>query len=462
MNYKIERPLFHPTPKKGWINDPNGFSFYQGHYHLFAQYNPFEPKWGPMHWLHFLSPDLVHWKEVGIALQPEHPYELPWGCFSGTAIQDEDQLLLYYTGAQEGAQVQCLASSLDGETFVKYPGNPILDGTSLPAGYSLKDFRDPKIVKQKGRYYLFTGVKKPGLGSSILCFDSPDGIRFSFLSTFYEGIDEVDGCLECPDLLLIDEHHAILSFSPQNKPSHGQGTFQNKQSSVYVYGELDLPSGWFRPLTPETEFDQGFDFYAPELLRHGDHCYLAGWAANWGRNYPMAKDGYANSLLIREISYQDNRLLQSFVNRLDLWWNDSRTYRDIFARPRMGFGEFGGSTKRIRFTIESKSSFTICVQGGYIISHEFGSPYLTIRRTNQAYETMLPGQEKDDTRYVKVGDYYHYHFDIFIDGYLIETIINHGEFALTSQYFSKGDNSLIFEGDAKVTGLRLDYLTDCQ
>ena len=87
---------------------------------------------------------------------------------------------------------------------------------------------------------------------------------------------------------------------------------------------------------------------------------------------------------------------------------------------------------------------------------------MAIRRTNQAYETMLPGQEKDDTRYVKVGDYYHYHFDIFIDGYLIETIINHGEFALTSQYFSKGDNSLIFEGDAKVTGLRLDYLTDCQ
>ena len=101
---KIIKPLIHPTPKKGWINDPNGFCYFRGRYHLFAQHNPLSPTWGPMHWLHFSSPDLLHWQEEGIALRPEHPYELPWGCFSGTAIEDEGMLRLYYTGCQEGAQ----------------------------------------------------------------------------------------------------------------------------------------------------------------------------------------------------------------------------------------------------------------------------------------------------------------------------------------------------------------------
>lgn len=459
---KIIKPLIHPTPKKGWINDPNGFCYFRGRYHLFAQHNPLSPTWGPMHWLHFSSPDLLHWQEEGIALRPEHPYELPWGCFSGTAIEDEGMLRLYYTGCQEGAQVQCMAYSLDGASFVKHDGNPVLDGASLPVGYSIKDFRDPKIVKQNGRYYLLMGAKKEGLGSSILCYDSPDGLRFSFLSTFYTGVDEVDGCLECPDFLLLDDHHALLSFSPQNKPSHGKGSFQNIASSVYVYGEVDLPSGHFRPLSGEIEFDQGFDFYAPELLRHGDECYLAAWAAMWGREYPMAEQGYANSLLVRRISYKDNRLLQSFVPDLDSYWDTNRDYGDRLVDSDLVLFDFGGDYKRIRFEIESDSGFSLILQGGYIISHEGGSPYLSFTRTAEAYRTMKIGQAADSARYVKTGDLPRYYFDILIDGYVIETLINHGEYAVTSQYFSKEDNSLRFQGKCRVSGLSLSYLKDRQ
>ena len=383
---------------------------------------------------------------------------MPWGCFSGTAIEDEGTLRLYYTGCQEGAQVQCTAYSLDGVSFVKHEGNPVLDGASLPVGYSIKDFRDPKIVKQNGRYYLLMGAKKEGLGSSILCYDSPDGFRFSFLSTFYTGVDEVDGCLECPDLLLLDDHHALLSFSPQNKPSHGKGSFQNIASSVYVYGEVDLPSGHFRPLSGEIEFDQGFDFYAPELLRHGDECYLAAWAAMWGREYPMAEQGYANSLLVRRISYKDNRLLQSFVPDLDSYWDTNRDYGDRLVDSDLVLFDFGGDCKRIRFEIESDSSFSFVLQGGYIISHEAGSPYLSFTRTAEAYGSMKIGQAADSTRYVKAGDLPRYYFDILIDGYVIETLLNHGEYAVTSQYFSKGDNSLRFQGKCRVSGLSLSYL----
>ncbi len=56
-----ERPLFHLSPRIGWMNDPNGFSLYQGKVHLFYQYHPYATKWGPMHWGHAVSTDLLHW-----------------------------------------------------------------------------------------------------------------------------------------------------------------------------------------------------------------------------------------------------------------------------------------------------------------------------------------------------------------------------------------------------------------
>ncbi len=35
MITKEERPDFHLTPRTGWMNDPNGFSWDQGRYHMF-------------------------------------------------------------------------------------------------------------------------------------------------------------------------------------------------------------------------------------------------------------------------------------------------------------------------------------------------------------------------------------------------------------------------------------------
>ena len=79
------RPHFHAAPPVGWINDPNGFCVYQGRYHLFAQYYPYDSVWGPMHWGHWVSDDLVSWEWVSVALAPDSPWD-DCGCFSGTAL----------------------------------------------------------------------------------------------------------------------------------------------------------------------------------------------------------------------------------------------------------------------------------------------------------------------------------------------------------------------------------------
>ena len=106
-----EQPRFHVTGGIGWINDPNGFSRYQGEYHLFYQYYPYDVKWGPMHWGHVKTRDFVRWERLPAALAPDMPYDKD-GCFSGGAIELPDgRHLLIYTGVRN---VRRANGSVDG------------------------------------------------------------------------------------------------------------------------------------------------------------------------------------------------------------------------------------------------------------------------------------------------------------------------------------------------------------
>ena len=83
------RPAFHLTPLTGWMNDPNGFCYYHGQYHLFYQYNPYDTEWDAMHWGHAVSHDLLHWIYLPAALAPDASYD-SYGCFSGSAAELPD------------------------------------------------------------------------------------------------------------------------------------------------------------------------------------------------------------------------------------------------------------------------------------------------------------------------------------------------------------------------------------
>ena len=123
-----QRPEFHLSPRIGWMNDPNGFTYYNGKYHMFYQYHPYNTNWGPMHWGHAVSEDLLHWEYLPAALAPDQEYDQN-GCFSGSALTlPNGRQLLMYTGVKleeqpdgkiRDIQVQCLATG-DGLNYEKY------------------------------------------------------------------------------------------------------------------------------------------------------------------------------------------------------------------------------------------------------------------------------------------------------------------------------------------------------
>ena len=298
-----KKPAFHITGETGWINDPNGLVFFKGKYHAFFQYYPYDVKWGPMHWGHVVSSDLTHWEYLPIALTPTFED----GCFSGTAIVDNDKLYLLYTGFNENGggdnirQVQCLAESEDGVNFKKH--GVVIDSDKLPKGYSPCDFRDPKIWKEGKTFYCAVAVKRLGGKGRIIIFESNNLFDWQFKFDLF-GKDGLGEMIECPDY---NKELGLLFYSEQFQPAQDY-MHLNVHTTRWCVGEMDLTNNKFLSKT-EGIVDYGFDFYAPQTFSEKD--IIIGWMNMWDRNIPSAKHGFAGMLTTpRKISVVNNQLYQ--------------------------------------------------------------------------------------------------------------------------------------------------------
>lgn len=237
------RQNLHLKAPGNWINDPNGFIYYKGLYHLFYQYNPASPVWDTMHWGHAVSKDLIHWEHLGIAMHPSI-YEDADGCFSGSAVENEGKLHLFYTGIRykdashtriESAQIHLASEDgfhfdnkngkevilpafpeTEGEGHAWDPENPSLD--SLIIGDNA-DTRDPKVWKGKdGFWYMILGTTAEGRGR-VLFFRSRDLENWFFVNS-YTGPSEWGWMWECPDLVATQDAN-VLIFSPMGLITDG-------------------------------------------------------------------------------------------------------------------------------------------------------------------------------------------------------------------------------------------------
>ena len=321
-----ERPLFHATPAIGWMNDPNGFSFYKGECHLFFQYHPYSNEWGPMHWGHLKSRDFLHWERLPVALAPDEDYDA-FGCFSGGAVELPDgRQLLMYTGVRRGhnadgylqdIQTQCLAIG-DGVDYEKYSGNPVLTGDDLPQGGSAIDFRDPKLWREAdGTYRAAIGNRTEDDSGAILLYRSADCLHWEFVRTLDRSCNRYGKMWECPDFFPLDGRK-VLIVSPQEMDPEGL-EFHTGNGTVCLIGDCEPGSGDFVRRHVQA-IDYGLDFYAPQTLLTADgRRVMIAWMQNWASAgaKPAHCRWFGQMTLPRELSVRDGRLYQVPVRELE-------------------------------------------------------------------------------------------------------------------------------------------------
>jgi len=298
------RPYFHITGKKGWINDPNGLVKFKGEYHVFYQYYKENVYWGPMHWGHVKSRDLLTWERLPVALSPDEQDD---GCFSGTAIVYGGKLWLMYTSYKENGggenirQLQALASSQDGVHFEKH--GIVIGEKDLPPEYSPCDFRDPKVFERGGEFYCLVAARKKDGRGRILLFSSSDLFNWRFKSDVL-GRDSGGIMIECPDY---HNKLSLLTYCEQFQPAEGSKHL-NIHSTFYRLGKLDCEKG--SSFGDGEIIDYGFDFYAAQTFK--DKPVMIGWLNMWDRNTPYDKYGFAGMLTVpRKLKVKGGRLWQT-------------------------------------------------------------------------------------------------------------------------------------------------------
>lgn len=303
LRYRLH---YHVAPPVGWMNDPNGFSYYKGEYHLFYQFYPYDSVWGPMHWGHSSSPDLVNWKTLPTALLPDQEQ-----CFSGSAVVDGDTMILMYTAHESTNkepyynETQFLAYSNDGVAFTKYAGNPVLP--AAPNGSP--DFRDPKVWKHGEHWYVVLGSKTDDQRGRVLLYRSVNLIEWEFLRVLGESTGDLGYMWECPDFFELGGKHVLL-WSPQGMEPIGD-RYKNLHQTGFIIGNFNYDTFEFVQETNFQELDYGHDFYASQTMEKDGKRYVVAWFNMWDVPHPEEVDGWAGAMtIIRELVLVGDRLLQ--------------------------------------------------------------------------------------------------------------------------------------------------------
>ncbi len=335
------RPNLHFAPKKNWLNDPNGLIYFKGEYHLFFQHNPHDTIWGPMHWGHAISKDLISWEELDIALYPDDHGTI----FSGSAVvdwnnttgffHDEPGLVAIFThhkDSEDGRpakQTQSLAYSTDkGRTWFKYEGNPVLSHETKI------DFRDPKVFWDSDNNKWIMSL---ATGHTITFYSSPNLIDWKFESEFGEDKGSHDGVWECPDLFKFkteetEEEKWVLFVSIGDNGRSDMGS-----RTQYFVGSFD--GSVFKEEHNDVRWlDYGKDNYAgvsfsdiPE--EDGRRIYL-GWMSNWRYANEVPTVGWRSQMTLpRELSLRKVRdkyiINQKPVGELNRYFERNVNIKDI-------------------------------------------------------------------------------------------------------------------------------------
>ncbi|SFI29569.1 glycoside hydrolase family 32 protein [Halpernia frigidisoli] len=468
------RNQFHFSPEKHWMNDPNGMVFYKGIYHLFYQYYPDDIVWGPMHWGHATSKDLVHWENKKTALFPDKLGYI----FSGSAVIDKENfsglgtkenppmvaIFTYHNMEFEKAkkintQTQALAYSLDeGETWTKYKSNPIINNLDK------KDFRDPKCFwNESTKEWNLVLVA----GDRAQIYTSKNLLNWKLESEFGQNIGEHGGVWECPDLFKLkinnEEKWVLLISVNPGAPNGGSGT-------QYFVGDFDGKT--FTTNQKDTKWlDYGADNYAGVTFSNlpEDERILVGWMSNWSYGQKTPTKNWRSSMTLpRQLSLNkinDQYILQSTpVNSFEklLKKDYSKAVLDIKSNKKLQFDYPSLNESQINFQTKAenlKLVFYNDVKDSLVLNYIKNKNEFSVDRTHsgiinfgenfatKVHTTVLKNLISDQIKY-----------QIILDRSSIEIFLNDGLYSFTEQIFpNKPYNHLkiISEEDLKLKDFKV-------
>ena len=444
----MERPQFHATGAIGWINDPNGFSFYKGEYHLFHQYHPYSMEWGPMHWGHLKTKDFITWEWLPTAIAPDKEYDKD-GCFSGSAVELPDgRQLLMYTGVEkietesgmEEFQQQCIAIG-DGLDFEKCELNPVIPKEMLPEGANFHDFRDPKIWRDEDMFYAVVANRAQDGSGAILLFESEDAIHWRFASTLATCNYEYGTMWECPDFFSLQGEH-VLVISPMEM-ERVKYEFHPGHGVLAMIGEYDKKTHEFSKNRVQA-IDYGLDFYAPQTLETPDgRRIMIAWMRNWAMTHCRKPDThiYGAMTIPRELEIKNGRLIQNPVREFENYRINKVDYKDLLIDGELSLEGVSGRVLDMVVDVKATedSSFTdfSVVLGknekyNAVISYNARTQVVEIDREHSGgrYDVI-------HTRKFKVSDKGNgIRMRIIMDGDSVELFVNDGEQAATFMLYS--------------------------
>jgi len=456
------RPAFHFSNPVGWMNDPNGFSEYRGEHHLFYQYYPYATQWNSMHWGHAKSRDFIKWEYLPAALAPDCAYD-SFGVFSGSAIEDGERQVLIYTGVEEKVlengeksirQNQCIAVG-DGLNYRKLEQNPVVSADMLPEGSSREDFRDPKMWKEDGRYYMVAGSRSGDGSGQIALFYADTLEAWKFAGILDRSENKCGKMWECPDFFPLADRQ-ILLISPQEMEAEGL-EFHNGNNTAFLIGsyEKSHERNEFRFCREKIQsVDCGLDFYAPQTMLTADgRRIMIGWMQSWDNPmYPDSQPWSGMMTIPRELSLRNGRVCQRPVRELDAYRRNQVSYRDVCLEKEMSLEGIegrctdlelrlkGGSCGKDRIKLASDSRLYS------EIVYDREEQVLTFDRTHS-------GLKKDtiSTRSMKAGSKNGVlSLRILIDRYSVEIFANDGEQVMTSLIYTPFTAAQIsFAGNGK-------------
>ena len=457
------RPVFHLTPLTGWMNDPNGFSWYHGQYHLFYQYNPYDTEWDAMHWGHAVSQDLLHWTYLPAALAPDASYD-SFGCFSGSAAElpDGRQLLMYTGVRQEGGdkereyQTQCIAVG-DGKDYVKYGKNPVLDSDVLPEDLSPYDFRDPKMWRtEDGGYRCVIGARRNDKRGVLLLFDSTDGFEWKYTGVLAENDGRFGLMWECPDFFPLDGKQ-VLFVSPQDMLPEGF-EYHNGNGTVCLTGRMD---GNRFVEEHNQAIDYGIDFYAPQTILTPDgRRVMIGWMQNWDTCKTTGyeeRPWFGQMSLPRELFLKNGRLYQQPIRELSQYRSGQVEYRDVLLDGEKRLEGIEGRVIELDIRLRPADPGTPYQK--FIMKFARDEKYYSVL-SYRPYESWLQIDRKFSgsrrayihQRRCLVSDRQgEIRLHVILDRFSVEVFINDGEQVMTATILTGSDaKEISFEADGKV------------